>query len=188
MNSAFRSAIPDLSLAAIGQLSGNSRLGFANRNPALHRGIEWSKSTLALGLLEWSGKTASGPVVAANNGSWLQNAWNYLKKVPVNLNVIVPVLGIAGPAVTITYLPQTNNLCVAPGVGASIGRNVGAGPLVLGNLANAKSITEGPSISVGAQALPIAGAQATGNQSGILGGPTVGIPGGSVTATYGICF
>jgi RHS repeat-associated protein len=124
----------------------------------------------------------------ANNGSWLQNAWNYLKKVPVNLTVIVPVLGIAGPAVTVTYLPQTNNLCVAPGLGASIGRNVSAGPLVLGNLANAKSITEGASISVGAQALPIAGAQATGNQSGILGGPTVGIPGGSVTATYGICF
>ena len=180
MDSAFRTAIPELSLAAIAQLSENSRLGFATRNPALYRGIEWSKSTLALGLLEWSGKTASGPAVAANNGSWLQNAWNYLKKVPVNLNVIVPVLGIAGPAVTITYLPQTNNLCVAPGVGASIGRNVGAGPLVLGNLANAKSITEGPSISVGAQA--------TGNQSGILGGPTVGIPGGSVTATYGICF
>jgi RHS repeat-associated protein len=122
------------------------------------------------------------------HGSWLQNTWNYLKKVPVNLTVIVPVLGIAGPAVTVTYLPQTNNLCVAPGLGASIGRNVSAGPLVLGNLANAKSITEGASISVGAQALPIAGAQATGNQSGILGGPTVGIPGGSVTATYGICF
>jgi len=125
---------------------------------------------------------------AANNGSWLQNAWNYLKKVPVNLTVIVPVLGIAGPAVTVTYLPQTNNLCVAPGLGASVGRNVSAGPLVLGNLANAQSITQGASISVGAQALPIAGAQATGNQNGILGGPTVGIPGGSVTATYGICF
>jgi hypothetical protein len=67
MNSAFRTAIPDSSLAAIGQLSGNSRLGFANRNPALHRGIEWSKSTLALGLPEWSGKTVSDPAVAANN-------------------------------------------------------------------------------------------------------------------------
>jgi hypothetical protein len=188
MDSAFSTAIPDSSLAVIGQLSENSRLGFASRDTALHQGIAWSKSTLALGLPEWSGKTASGPVVTANNGSWLQNAWNYLKKVPVNLTVIVPVLGIAGPAVTVTYLPQTNNLCVAPGLGASVGRNVSAGPLVLGNLANAKSITQGASISVGAQALPIAGAQATGNQSGILGGPTVGIPGGSVTATYGICF
>src|SRR5208282_2294226 len=44
-----------------------SHRGFAGQNLILHRGIEWSKSTLALGLPEWSGKTASGPVVAANN-------------------------------------------------------------------------------------------------------------------------
>ena len=69
MDSAFSTAIPDSSLAAIGQLSENSRLGFARKNPALHRGIEWSKSTLALGLVEWSGKTASGPAVAANNNT-----------------------------------------------------------------------------------------------------------------------
>ena len=43
--------------------------GFAGQNPILHRGIEWSKSTFALGLPEWAGKTASGPAVAANNGS-----------------------------------------------------------------------------------------------------------------------
>ncbi|HTW59552.1 MAG TPA: kelch repeat-containing protein [Terriglobales bacterium] len=67
MDSAFRSAIPDLSLAAIAQLSGNSHLGFATKNTARHPGIEWSKSTLALGVPEWSGKTASGPAVAANN-------------------------------------------------------------------------------------------------------------------------
>jgi hypothetical protein len=42
--------------------------GFAGQNPIPHRGIEWSKSTLALGLPEWAGKTASGPAVAANNG------------------------------------------------------------------------------------------------------------------------
>jgi RHS repeat-associated protein len=128
-------------------------------------------------------------VLGWNGEDWVGMAWGgFVGPVPVNLTVIVPVLGIAGPAVTVTYLPQTNNLCVAPGLGASVGRNVSAGPLFLGNLANAKSITEGPSISVGAQALPILGAQATGNQNGILGGPTVGIPGGSVTATYGICF
>jgi len=69
MDSAFSTAIPDSSLAAIGQLSENSRLGFASRNPALHRGIGWSKSTLALGLPQWSGKTASDHVVAANNVS-----------------------------------------------------------------------------------------------------------------------
>src|SRR5271166_6618639 len=43
--------------------------GFAGQNPILHRGIEWSKSTFALGLPEWAGKTASGPAVAANNGT-----------------------------------------------------------------------------------------------------------------------
>jgi len=42
--------------------------GFAGQNLILHRGIEWSKSTIALGLPEWAGKTASGPAVAANNG------------------------------------------------------------------------------------------------------------------------
>ncbi len=68
MDSAFSTAIPNPSLAAIAQLSENSRLGFASRNTTLHQGIEWSKSTLALGLPEWSGKTASDPVEAANNG------------------------------------------------------------------------------------------------------------------------
>ena len=69
MDSAFSTAIPDSSLAVIEQLSENSRLGIASRNPAQHRGIAWSKSTLALGLPEWSGKTASDSVVAANNGT-----------------------------------------------------------------------------------------------------------------------
>jgi len=67
MDSAFSSVIPDSSLAAIVQLSENSRLGFATKKTGLHLGIAWSKSTLALGLPEWSGKTASGPAVAANN-------------------------------------------------------------------------------------------------------------------------
>jgi hypothetical protein len=135
-------------------------------------------------LVDLFGLSSSGG--SANNGTPWWSKW--IPKVPINLTVIVPVLGIVGPTVTITYLPQTNNLCVSPGLGASVGRNVSAGPLVLGNLANAKSITEGASISVGAQATPLLGAQATGNFSGILGGPTVGMPGGSVTATYGVCF
>jgi hypothetical protein len=67
MDSAFSSVIPDSSLAAIAQLSENSRLGFATKKTGLHQGIEWSKSTLALGLPEWAGKTVSGPAVAAND-------------------------------------------------------------------------------------------------------------------------
>jgi hypothetical protein len=81
MNSAFSTAIPDSSLAVIGQLSENSRLGFASRNPSPHRGIAWSKSTLALGLPEWSGKTASDHVVAANNGplDWVIQDYSLLR-------------------------------------------------------------------------------------------------------------
>jgi RHS repeat-associated protein len=122
----------------------------------------------------------------ANDGTPWWRKWT--PKVPVNLNVIVPVLGGLGPAVTFTYLPQTNNLCVAGGLGASVGRTVSAGPLVLGDLANAKSITEGLSVSYGYQRTELLGAQATGNSSGILGGPTIGVPGHSVTLTYGKCF
>jgi hypothetical protein len=56
----------------IGASAGESQKphqGFAAQNPILHRGVAWSKSTLALGLPEWAGKTASGPAVAANNGA-----------------------------------------------------------------------------------------------------------------------
>ncbi len=82
-----------------------------------------------------------------------------------------------------TYFPRTKNVCVSAGIGVSVGRSISAGPLLLGNLANAKSITEGPSISVGAQATALFGAQATGNQSGTLDGPTAGNVGGSATFT-----
>lgn len=41
--------------------------GVAPQKSASHQGVTWSKSTLALGLPEWTGKTASGPAVAANN-------------------------------------------------------------------------------------------------------------------------
>jgi hypothetical protein len=57
----------------------------------------------------------------------------------------------------------------------------------VGNLQNQNAILSGASISVGAQATPLLGAQAVGNGSGILGGPTAGIPGGSATATYSWC-
>jgi hypothetical protein len=63
MPSGFGPECADPPLAAGVELAENSRLGSASRNPARHRGIAWSKSTLALGLPEWSGKTASDPVV-----------------------------------------------------------------------------------------------------------------------------
>ena len=85
------------------------------------------------------------------------------------------------------YNPSTKYLCAGGGLGASVGRNFSVGPLVVGNLQNQNAILSGASISVGAQATPLLGAQAVGNASGILGGPTVGIPGGSATATYSWC-
>jgi hypothetical protein len=59
---------------------------------------------------------------------------------------------------------------------------------VAGNLENSKAITEGLSVSGGEQFTPALGVQGTGNLSGGLLGPTVGIPGGSVAVTYGRCF
>jgi hypothetical protein len=97
MNSAFRSAIQDSSLAAIAQLSENSRLGFATKDTALHQGIAWSKSTLALGLPEWSGKTASGPAVAANNGQPAPNDCRYVDP----LSAGIEITGKFGPGLQV---------------------------------------------------------------------------------------
>ena len=130
------------------------------------------------------GNSMGGSILPA-----LSQAWSYVKSHPLTGTFIYPLFGgYIGPAVNITYLPKTKNLCVAPGLGGADGRNISVGLDMVGNLANAKNITKGGSISVGAQATPFLGAQATGNFSGIMGGLTVGNPGGSVTATYGFCF
>jgi len=49
--------------------AGNPHQGVASQKSALHRGIEWSNSTLALGLREWWGKTALGTAVDDNSGN-----------------------------------------------------------------------------------------------------------------------
>src|ERR1700722_11050685 len=67
MLSSFASWCADTCISASEGESQKPHQGFAGQNPVLHRGIEWSKSTLALGLPEWAGKTASGPAVGANN-------------------------------------------------------------------------------------------------------------------------
>jgi len=77
MLSSFASWCAETCISASEGESQKPHQGFAGQNPVLHRGIEWSKSTLALGLPEWAGKTASGPAVAANNGfTW---AWDFTK-------------------------------------------------------------------------------------------------------------
>lgn len=98
---------------------------------------------------------------AANNGSWFQRTLNYLKSVPWTLTIIAstPEEPI-GPAFTMAYNPSTKYLCAGGGLGASVGRNFSVGPLVVGNLQNQNAILSGASISVGAQATPLLGAQA----------------------------
>ncbi len=62
------------------------------------------------------------------------------------------------------------------------------GPLVMGNLANARQILSGPSLGVGLQPTPGRGVRGIGNQAEILGGPTAAFPpGASVTATTAGC-
>jgi hypothetical protein len=51
-----------------------------------------------------------------------------------------------------------------------------------------KDVIQGSSVGVGAQVNPDIGASVTANKSGILVGPTVGVPGLSATFTRGYCF
>ena len=69
MLSSFAPWCAETCISASERESQKPHQGFAGQNPIPHRGIAWSKSTLALGLPEWAGKTALGPAVAANNGT-----------------------------------------------------------------------------------------------------------------------
>jgi hypothetical protein len=72
------------------------------------------------------------------------------------------------------------------GLGASEGKNASFGPLIPipGTNPNTDDVLSGASISEGANLPNGVGAQATENPSGTLVGPTFGIPGLSVQATY----
>jgi len=76
MLSSFAPWCAETCISASERESQKPHQGFAGQKPTLHRGVEWSKSTLALGLPEWAGKTVSGPAVAANNDSY---AWTFTK-------------------------------------------------------------------------------------------------------------
>jgi hypothetical protein len=68
------------------------------------------------------------------------------------------------------------------------GRSVQFGPLLFGNLKNADGVLSGGSINVGLQLTPVMGFQVTGNSSGLLGGPAVGVPGTSINITHAHCW
>jgi RHS repeat-associated protein len=90
-----------------------------------------------------------------------------------------------GPALSISYVPSTGELFIAPGIGASIGHTISAGALIG---LNPSSVLPGLSLGVGYNTSPLNGTQGTGNNSGVLGGNSFGIPGFSATLTYGVCF
>jgi hypothetical protein len=99
-----------------------------------------------------------------------------------------------GPVVPLAYNPQTRQKCTGPlfGLGGlaltmPAGKAMNGGPLLHGNLANAQGVLSGGSFSVNIQLTAAIGYQVVLNSSGILGGPTVGSPGLSISGTYSSC-
>ncbi len=66
-------------------------------------------------------------------------------------------------------------------------RIINFGSLIHGSLGNAEQILGGFSWSSGVQVNPFAGYLAVWNSNGVLGGPTVGVPGGQVAGSYSGC-
>jgi hypothetical protein len=129
------------------------------------------------------GFTSFGPAAPANN----ETTTGVKPTVGYSGTVIFPVFLGLGPAVNVTYVPLQKMWCVAPGVGASVGRTFSVGPIV-GNASSMKSILEGASFSGGYQFTPAAGGGGSVNSSGVVSGNTFGVPGASATLTYGFCF
>ncbi len=105
----------------------------------------------------------------------------------------------AGPAGSIAYNPPTHNLCISGGIGVSAGHNLSVGPLTgyslsgepltpqeIDNVLSGGSVSGGYNLPTGP--VPV-GPGPTGsiNSAGILLGPTLGIAGGSASATTAFC-
>jgi hypothetical protein len=115
-----------------------------------------------------------------NNASNVPWVFNFIASTPVE-----PI----GPALTIAYHPATTMLFVGVGLGASEGKNASFGPLVAvpgTNSGNIDNVLSGGSISFGYNWPNLAGAQDTGNFSGSMAGPTIGVPGAGAQATYSL--
>ena len=127
---------------------------------------------------------------SSGSGSWntFWNLWSaYWRGVPWSATVtFTPV------AVPISYIPKTNTVCIGFGPAAGVSLpdvpvTVNGGPLVYGDLNNAKDVLSGFSISYGLQPTPGIGWQHTFNNSGRLLGPTTGPWGGNIGVTYSGC-
>jgi hypothetical protein len=69
-------------------------------------------------------------------------------------------------------------------VGATVGHNFSGGSLIG---PNPSAVLPGLGLSAGYNTTPLIGVQATGNSSGTLAGNSFGVPGASMTLTYGFC-
>jgi RHS repeat-associated protein len=134
-----------------------------------------------------------GVLMATNNESFL----GYLASRPWVVSWILPVVGPVpgvvgvGPAGGVAWNPQTHNLCVGFGLGASAGHNAAIGPLTTSS-GNVDSILSGWSVSGGANLpfpSPTAGLgwQVIANSSGVAQGPTAGVAGLSGAVTWSAC-
>jgi hypothetical protein len=130
-----------------------------------------------------AGQIADSSDGAANNGT----STGFKPVIGSSGTVIFPFFYGLGPAVTVSYVPSQNLRCIAPGIGASVGRSFSIGPIV-GDSRQVGDVLKGLSVSGGYQFTPWAGAGGSGNSSGTTSGNTFGVPGASVTLTYGFCF
>ena len=146
-----------------------------------------------INLVQFSAPQSYSGGDAANNGSF----WGYLASKPWVVSWILPVVGPVpgvvgvGPAGGVAWNPQTHNLCVGAGLGASAGHNAAIGPLLTSS-GNVDRILSGWSVSGGGNLpfpSPAAGLgwQVIANSSGVAQGPTTGVAGLSGAVTWSAC-
>jgi RHS repeat-associated protein len=134
------------------------------------------------------GLTAAQQAAAARDRILSYLRW--LLSRPWLISWVVPISDGVGPAGGFAYNPQTRLLCGGIGAGLSEGRNFAVGPLTnvkTFNHSSVDDILKGWSVSGGYNTPAYIGVEATGNGSGVAGGPDVGNPGFSGAATYSYC-
>jgi len=126
--------------------------------------------------------------VSTSNPNWFWTLMNlFWAGVPWSATITYTPVSIP-----VSYIPKTNTVCVGLGLAAGVSLpdvpvTVNGGPLVYGDLNNARDGLSGFSISYGLQPTPGIGWQHTFNNSGNLLGPTAGPWGGNIGVTYSGC-
>jgi hypothetical protein len=128
-----------------------------------------------------------GPTYLKQPGGW-QAVGTAASDVPWSFNFIAstPIEPI-GPAFTVAYHPKTTMLFVGIGLGVSEGKNASWGPLYqISGTGSVDDVLSGGSISAGGNWPNLFGGQSTGNFSGTMAGPTIGVPGAGGQATFSV--